>query len=175
MVDDLNDEPRGRNAVYVLRAYVYLRLQEYALALKDLDFYIEKEESGDVQFYLMTGETISPEACRYAYLLRGHAYRYLKEYDKAIADYSLVIERPKRPYEDFLRFHFAAERDFYKYRHGIPSDKSIRLDCEEAYRSRGLVYQFLHHPDLAERDFEAAKHPVVLDAAAADYLKEATR
>jgi tetratricopeptide (TPR) repeat protein len=105
---------------------------------------------------LAEDRTDTPHNRAVAYYDRGNAYKNLKDYDRALADYSDALKLDPRYAHAYLNrgFVYAAKNDAD---HAIADlSRSIQLDPAEpmAYFNRGLVYRVgKHNDDASIADF----------------------
>jgi tetratricopeptide (TPR) repeat protein len=132
------------------RSVAYSRLQMWKEAVADLEQSVPelKDENG--------------------YLLRAHSYRSLKEYDKAIADYTELINRKPKSASPYIG-RGICEAALDKSEDAIADfDKALQLNPlgVEALIQRGSVYLKLDKWQDAADDFHAAANlnPTIVEA-----------
>lgn len=102
--------------------------------------------------------TDTPHNRAVAYYDRGNAYKTLKDYDRALADYSDALKLDPRYAHAYLNrgYVYVAKNDAD---HALADfNRSIQLDPTQvdAYFNRGLVYRWLRKFEPAIADFDAA-------------------
>ena len=122
------------------------------------DLIKNKEDAEESIKFYTAGLTVYPRMVE-GYIKRGNAYSYIREYGKAIADYSKAIKlKPDYAKAYYLRGVAYGKKG--KYDKAIADYNEVirrEPDHAEAYRSRGNAWRHLKVKDKAEVDLTVAR------------------
>ena len=132
--------------LYSTRAETYINMGEYENAIKDINYAIDLISTGD-----------SPENSGMLYFRRGFVYSKIKQFDKALIDYTYALKINSSliyVYEDRGRTYMELgeyEKAIEDFTFSIENDNSFLLP--DNYFSRGTAFEKLGKTEEALTDF----------------------